>query len=340
MARRYTAIESIKKRIAGDVSRVEKYARFLFIVDEEGCPLSLRTLHNAPLNIIAVIGPTVYAGHTFSLALLLEIGLGRARPYHDAFAPAGVLEKGRWIAKRRNYSLLSAERFEVLWPYVCDVVIEHTLEVTGKWKHKSWNVPSSRARLVRIDRQKQIIVRAKEVEHSRGVRISVAFKDEHLLRTILELDMEHSKSMVYGEARLICLCLRAYANSDYTDRELLLFSGARAGKMRLLVESFGPRGEKEYGRLEPHHVAYMYAHKLIPPKNRALFERCASFFRLVDMNRVLFFEQIHFGRREEIPGFDVRVISMRRTTADYLVGEFIPRLPNIAKGDQYEECPF
>lgn len=324
MARAYTSIESITKLMANDVDCVEKYARFLCIIDEDGSPRVLYARSHAPLNIIAVLGPAVYNGHTFDTALLLEIGLGRARPYHPAFAPEGVLARGRWIQKRRNYRLLGGDRFHVLWPFLLDIIIAHTEEVCSEWKCKQWNVPSPRARVIRKERRREVVVKTKETWYSRGARVSVSFRDEELVRMITGIDIARMKASIQGAAKLLGICLRVYANSDYSDAELSRFARARAGKMRLLIESFGPKEGSEYGRLRPHHVAYMYENGLIPPKNQALFERCAVFFHLVDMERVFFFRKLSIKEQKVIPGIDIWVIPIRKASADYLVCEIIP----------------
>lgn len=325
--------ESIRRLILGDVLRVERYARFLFIVDEEGTPFPLQTRFDAPLNIIAVIGPAIYAGQVFGAALLLEIGLGRARPYHDALAPSGFLPTGRAIQKRRNYRLLGAERFNVLCPYICDVLAKHAEEIVGGWEHKTWNIPSPKTRVVKTGRRKEVLTRTRETEHFRGARISIAFQDTELVSMFCGCDIGRTRKALEAEARLLCYCLRGYANADYTDAELKLYARARASRMRILTASFGPKEGKEYGRLLPHHVAYMYEKNMIPAKNRALFERCASFFRLVDMERVSFFTKLRIEPQNAIPGIDIRVIPARRSSADYLVCELIPQ---VEKGDLCE----
>jgi hypothetical protein len=322
MGKPYTTLENVKKLMAGDVSRVEKYARFLFIVDEDGCPRALYARSDAPLNIIAVLGPAVYNGHAFDTTLLLEIGLGRARPYHAAFAPQGVLPKGRAILKRRNYKLLGVERFKALWPYICDVLVEHAESIVGGWKHRTWNIPSSRSRV----RGGQVVTHTKEVEHILGVRISVSFEDGWLVQAMCALDIQRSSEAIRKQASLLCYCLNGYKNADYSGAKLRQYARARQGRMRLLVESFGPKEGREYGRLRPHHVAYMYARGWIPLKNRALFECCAEFFHLVDSERVPSFSFVRYGYSGEDPGFDVWIIPTRRKEADYLVCEIIPRV--------------
>jgi hypothetical protein len=111
----YTTPEGVKKLIASDVSCVQKNARFLFTVDKDGYLLNKQVYPDAPLNVIAVIGPATCLGSFFDTALLLEVGLSHTRPYHEARIPdpdsGGKRES---IAKRRNYSLLSKERFGVL----------------------------------------------------------------------------------------------------------------------------------------------------------------------------------------------------------------------------------
>lgn len=325
----YTKYASVLKLVKSDAACVERHARYLFIVDEEGSPLALYWRENAPLNIVAVIGPAVWNGHAFSTSLLLEIGLGRARPYHDALAPPGYLPLGRAISKRRNYGFLGPDRFSALRPYLLDLLANHAEDVVSRWKHKTWNIPSYRSRVVKTGRIKEVVTRQKEVSHRRGARVSVSCQDTDLLGLFCGFDIERNKGIIETEARLLRHCLGGYAHTSHTDAKLALFARARSSKMRLLCESFGPKSGRECGRLLPHHVAHMYKHGLIPLIHRDLFEQCASLFHLVDMERVSFFESRDLPEKT-MPFFvDVRVLPARRASADYIVFELIPHAKEV-----------
>lgn len=327
MARPYTRTEAIRKLITQDVSRVEEYARYVLIIDEEGNPRALVRRDGAPLNIIAILGPAWHKGEFFPVALLLEVGLGQTRPYHSARFPQSISKKRQWIEQRRNYRLFSPERFRVLCPYLLDILADHAREIIALWKHREWKISFMKRRIFSAtSTPRNLFVTTKESTHLRGVRIAVSFSDTELLRIFVSLDVSRLCSGIKKGADLLMYCLKHYKCSR-TAEYLKLYSKAKASRLRLLVESFGPKPGREYGRLPPHHVAYMYARSWIPEAKRALFEQCAEVFSLVNMDNVR-----HFGTEEHWysfdmpdPAFTVWILPDRRKSADYMVCEIIPK---------------
>jgi hypothetical protein len=325
MGKPYSSRTACIRLAQQDVERVTLHACHILLVNEDGSPRTLESRDPAPLNTLVVLGPGFVSGIYCEALVLLEIGLGRARPYHPARAPAGTLST-RWIAQRRRYAILNASQLANAWPTISDILASHAQETVARWAYRSWNIASPRACVRRVGRTRTIHTYSKEVAHARGVYVSVSSDDVSLIKHFQEQECRSRHHTLVAQATLIAYCLRNYRYAWYEEKRLRAYARGKASGLRLLCEKFGPKGGSLFGRLLPHHVAYMYTHGLLPPAIRPLLERCAEVFDLFDVSQVSSTcADTHLTPQEK---FTVRALPKRRTTADYVVFELVPKPTN------------
>lgn len=121
--------ENIPILIARDVLNVKKYAAIVLEI-EEGVMRFSRN-ENPRLNVIAVVGPGKFLDKEYKEAVLLEIGIGKSRPYH---IPAFKKEKGPWISKRKKWFSLTEHQYRVIAPKIFSILGLLTNERVGNWK--------------------------------------------------------------------------------------------------------------------------------------------------------------------------------------------------------------
>ncbi len=325
----YSSPKSRCKLIARDVACVETYARYLMIVDDDGYPLAHYFRDSAPLNIIAVLGPAMVNEQFIATTLLLEVGLGRARPYHSAQKPLHSGDTTRSIPKRRQYHLLDDRRFANLWPFLSDILDRQTREVTSQWKQTAFVIPSHRARVRQEGFRRTVVSKFPYISHERGARVSVSFADHVLLLKMIGFDLARRKTGIHAQSRLIGLCAKQYCRPPYSDSAIRRYAKASSSKMRLLVESLSSYSEAKVGKLRPHHVAYMRQESLISNGAWCLLEQCARIFSFVDWNRVEFFQKFHLQILEAPLEYDVWIVPIRKIERDYLVCELINKVVPI-----------
>lgn len=212
----YSRVESQLKLIAQDVGRVKKVARIVVIVDSDGSVLHSRVNHRFELNLIAVIGPAYLHQVVVPEAILLEIGISRARPYHEATG-----KSGKFIQYRRKIFSLTADQSFRLWLTLENFLLNLTLGTVNGWKLKSWRFRHLHKGAMG------------EREILRGGRFSVAEHDKVLLASILRSEVNRRQtSMEFdtGKAsKFLSMILRHYSRRTVQSPKTLAYLSAIPG---------------------------------------------------------------------------------------------------------------
>jgi len=172
--------------VENDVNRVIQYASIVVFLSPEG-PMSF--INPDPrLNVFAVIGPGTGTPlkRFFKRALLLEVGIGVSRPYHESNtgrkAKKGVPKS---IPRRRKWFHLTTEQYVQVAPIIFPHLQEITNQKVANWKcnhEKPFFIPTSRHYFSR--RQKTLFTEEGHKTWPRGTRFAVSLEDRFLLSDI------------------------------------------------------------------------------------------------------------------------------------------------------------
>ena len=169
----------VPRIIARDAKRVRQHAAVVLEVLPDG----VREHFNPKpsLNILAVIGPGRFGPTQFPHAVLLEVGLGRGIPYHEA-------RNGRWHDARYPLCQLSRESYAQLSGRIFQILQQLTNERVAGWKCGPDNpfiLPTMRAYFTqRGGLTLGYNGKSTYLAVPRGARFSVARRDEHILADV------------------------------------------------------------------------------------------------------------------------------------------------------------
>ena len=197
--------------IAKDVKKVEDYARIVLVLNSDNCTIEIRENEDFKMNTIAVIGPSFGFGREWEKVVLLEIGIGHARPYRE------LTGHGRFhIYDRRKWFYLTAEQYRLVAPIIFKKMDFLAYEVVNSWKTGSYQnrfvIPCSWRRFYRSTGKTLRRDSLKDVQ--RGIKFSVSLKDELLMRDVYwaELSLnERVKSLIRGLVGYVDLRLNRYS---------------------------------------------------------------------------------------------------------------------------------
>lgn len=276
------------------VTMIENHARFVLVIDKHGFPVSYNKKESYGLNIIAVIGGSVINGTLFSRTVLLEIGIWRTKPYRSANAPMGYVEKRLNLRYRTKGGNLTDEQWGNLAPFINDIITAEARRVTEQWKSSEpWVVPVG-------DTWKT---------YERGVCFSCSFEDHALLASIIRADRTLRENLA-DRAKFINDILRRLKYAIYPDTAL-----KRMTSVGKVAESL------RKNPVAPYH--YSFLERQIT--KQVLFRDIADVFKLVDFERVHYFDQFLKAHPHKVRFTDGTIrIKMEREEKGFLVFEFIP----------------
>jgi len=169
------------------VNRVIQYAAFIISLTPEGP--TFFTNPKPSLNVLAVIGPGTGTPlkRFYKRALLLEVGLGTGRPYHEAKSPFEKTPSGKPknIPKRHKWFHLTAEQYIQIAPIIFSRLQEITDQKVANWKCNHENpffIPITRHYFSR--RKKTLFIENSYKPCQRGARFAVSLEDRFLLSDI------------------------------------------------------------------------------------------------------------------------------------------------------------
>jgi hypothetical protein len=191
----------VRWKIRKDVKEVEKSAAFVMEISSEGRPILIRQNHQPGVRVFAIVGPpqnfipnvdgmVVSIARDFEKVILAELGLGRARPYHEAMRIGRRHGESYEVAGRHKWFVLNPEQYQNIAPGVFDMLrkIAFTKATNRKWgEHSCFGRPYSysflrknwsgrKGKFISLDSS------FRDAEH--GTRFSVSIKDEYFLRDI------------------------------------------------------------------------------------------------------------------------------------------------------------
>jgi len=198
---RQSAKQDLNKK---SVALVEKYARIVFVIDENGTPVCSWTNGNYNLDAIVVLGDV----SGFGLTILLEIGISRARPYTQAYG-----RKKKSMHRRHKFFSLNETQIHNLLPFLEEKILVLTRNRVETWKFDTYIMKKPRYHVVNSYGLKE---RSgdKEKMYIKGARFSVSHEDKLLVGVVIRSELNKRqvciKSDVAGAGKLAASLLRGY----------------------------------------------------------------------------------------------------------------------------------
>ncbi|NQV08933.1 hypothetical protein HQ529_03720 [Candidatus Woesearchaeota archaeon] len=211
---RYKCIKLVEK----DVNEVMRYATAIIVIAPNNKDFKLIQNPYPRLGILAVIGPTDSSDQkfrpkeisklNFNKALLMEIGLGPSRPYHQA---KGINKKKHqsYIIKRRKWFSLTEQQYELIIPCLLDFIIEKSLERIKGWVLTGYQYFTVIKVKHRYGKTIQYKTRKK---YAKGTRFAVSSKDNLFIRDLISISKNNSwdKDQIRGLYCFIEMKLRYF----------------------------------------------------------------------------------------------------------------------------------
>lgn len=121
-AGKYSA-RSLEYYIQNDADRMTNLAQVVLDIAPDGSVYEHRNLNGA--NILAVTGELALANRHYPRALLLEIGIGRGKPYSDLYG----------ISSRRHFVGITNDAYHRVAPHLFRIMQELSDVTVGNWKN-------------------------------------------------------------------------------------------------------------------------------------------------------------------------------------------------------------
>lgn len=201
--------------IERDVILTRRHAKMVLTVKEKTVKIEKNAAGR--LGVIAVIGPgsSDELRNSFNEAVLLEVGIGKSRPYHEA---RGLNRKSGEsnIPKRLKECWLTKEQYIVVAPFIFKTILELAKDKVEGWRssHHSFWTPDRRY----SKKKKKFHCYWNFCDWPRGMRFSVSCLDSLILADVLFAERHVNRyisSKIGRHARLISLVF-----SDLYDRKI------------------------------------------------------------------------------------------------------------------------
>ncbi len=208
-----------------DVELVRAEAAHLFIQDGDG--FSYLKHRNPGLGIIAVIGKPIaepllaeLASCRFDSAVLLEIGIGKSRPYHDARRPKDCADGNSvWLPKRRKWFALAPEQYRAIAPEIFKLMQELTdRKIAARKCHPGNPFLISYLQRHYCQNTKRYSERTNTGNFPQGTRYCADLRDGSLLDDLYFATLFGNAQVarhMTGAANYICRCLNRYKKNGY-----------------------------------------------------------------------------------------------------------------------------
>lgn len=186
----------LERLIRSDADRMAHRAQVVFEIAPYGSVREYR--HPDGANIIAVLGELELAGHRYPRALLLEIGIGRGKPYTELSDVAFA---------RRHFASIPADAYERVAPHLFRIMQELSDATVKRWRHAHITLKCPRARYAGSlfhEHEKRSFT------SDRGKRFSVSCDDTLLLGDLcwshlFALHQSFKKFVNFIDGSLACL---------------------------------------------------------------------------------------------------------------------------------------
>lgn len=188
-----------------NVRLLEEQARILITIAPDNARYAIRQNPNGQLNIVAVLGPV--ANSQLEKQLLLEIGMGRTRPY----AETEEYRKGKGgrryrLPQRQKIFSLTEAQYCLVAPEIFGLLRQIAEEKVRAWRSGShfWlNV----SRTVYDAKEKREYTTSRTSPWPKGIRFSFDKRDHYIVRDLVwsELNGEQISHILSGKARYIRL---------------------------------------------------------------------------------------------------------------------------------------
>ncbi|GEM_PF-1930940 len=316
----------IHQLVENDVDRVIQHAAFIISLTPEGPMFFVNP--DPRLNVLAVIGPGIGTPlkRFFERALLLEVGLGVSRPYHESNIRRKAKKGGpKSIPERRKWFHLTVEQYTQVAPIIFSCLQEITNQKVANWKcnhEHPFFIPTSRHYFSR--RQKTLFTEDGYKPWPRGTRFAVSLEDRFLLSDIYWAEKHNPdlRRRLKGLAKFIDLRLN--------------FSGAKKTKsrprkeFRELKRFVQIAGMLEKRNLPARHIVDLL--DFLPLKNghsRSLYYYEISHllgYTGEELREEKFVHQALTNPRHRLSGVDLR-ITTGLSRRDHIVFEIFTNLP-------------
>lgn len=329
--RREFSQATAQKKVSSVLNRVEKDARAVLYIDEEGHPThtKVRGFGHYAMNCVAVIGPGNAYGYHFDHVLLLEVSIGHAKPYSQIKLSRTNGEKishlhdvsgRRTVTARPKQSNLSEDQARTAISYIVDLLCELVLEQIRKRK-----VTEFERKIGTTGRNRRLI------KFYPGVRVSVSEKDPEVLREFLLADKKIRLDSLRRRGRGLSKFLRETARefSCESIMEELKILGKKDRKRLLGVIHDIQAYTKQYPVM-PHNFSTFLGLLGNAHGERDLFEKIiihleATKRPLVDLEKVEKHDLLLKGRGPVgFDGADVAAMVILRGSGGGMSFEFVP----------------
>lgn len=216
----------LQQKLKDDVERVKQHAFVVIKISDEGkLEFSINKV-KARLQVMAIIGTVEKYGEV----ILCEIGFGSTRPYSRCLGTHRRLVEESEIPRRRKAFSLSSVRYELVAPFIFDLLKMAAYERVSSWKnsHLSDNpfmVEASKNRW--SGRRMSVTEFYEKVIRTAGIRFNVSTKDIFLLRDIYWADMHSNGKIINGLVRFINMILHRPHKSSLSKERILKLNGIR-----------------------------------------------------------------------------------------------------------------
>lgn len=158
--------DRIPELVAADVARVERHAAHVVYLNG-----GVKVLDNPSprINVIAVVGPGQAFGQNFEQAVLLEVGIFRARPWQEV----------EGIPRRRSWCSLNPEQYLEVAPALFGVLQSMTNQRVRMWRRKAESPVYLTMRQAYFYRY--LRAKSRRFSMKKGCRFSVSRRDIPLL---------------------------------------------------------------------------------------------------------------------------------------------------------------
>jgi len=317
----YRCLEKVKK----DVEVVMKNATGIIIIRKDNKSFQFIQNSNPRLGVLAIIGPA----DRFEKALLVEVGIGPSRPYHQS---SGCRCR-KWIAGRKKCFELSRTQYLLVAPFVFDFIKKLARQKVNKWRSGGYFWIKSPKRYW-SQRQKKLFRTEVWRQWPKGTRFSFSKKDYFFLADIFWAEMNLNTQIIYelsNLARFIDKRLSRYKNDKY-------YKGIRP-----FHRLKGAQDVKECTTRLPSYLKKELLNYLPSGKNNYFYRDLQNFF---DLSEDCLPEEILARQakklsdpRERLQNIQVKVTSgLNNLNKDYIVVEIFP--PPEQLKSSLEDIPF
>lgn len=184
------------------------------------------------VSVLSVIGPSRGFGKEFEEALLMEVGMARARPYGYARG-IGWKRGEKVVAGRRKWFCPTPEQYHAVAPLLFKTLQEKTDKVAGRWKTTQHFLPFTHQYWLK--REQRMEERPAVYWYTKGVHFSASVKDPLFMADIYHAELVQNwtlRGYIDGIARYFGWTFKFLKGQDEYARK---FIKKHIGKKKILA---------------------------------------------------------------------------------------------------------